>query len=63
MTEARKLARSYLEAMKLDDEGSKLGYLMVAEMIDDIKAVGLETFNTALKNIGYNGKEITLEDW
>ncbi len=29
MTEARKLARSYMEAQQLDDEGSKLGYIML----------------------------------
>ncbi|MEM9927997.1 MAG: hypothetical protein AAF915_30475 [Cyanobacteria bacterium P01_D01_bin.50] len=63
MTEARKLARSYMEAQKLDDEGSKLGYMMLSEMVGDIKKVGLERFNQALKSIGYKGDEITLEDW
>ena len=63
MTQARKLARSYIEAQKLDDEGSKLGYIMFSEMVDDIKKVGLEKFNQALKSIGYKGEEITLEDW
>ena len=63
MTEARKLARSYIEAQKLDDKGSKLGYMMLSEMVDDIKKVGLERFNQALKSIGYKGEEITLEDW
>ena len=42
MTEARKLARSYVEAKKLDDEGSKLGYMMFCDMIDEIKSVGLD---------------------
>ncbi|MEG3834001.1 MULTISPECIES: hypothetical protein [unclassified Microcoleus] len=28
MTEARKLAREYIEALKLDDDGSKMGYFM-----------------------------------
>lgn len=63
MTEARKLARSYMEALKLDDEGSKLGYMMISEMVDDIKKVGLEQFNQALKSVGYKGEEVTLEDW
>jgi hypothetical protein len=63
MTEARKLARSYMEAQKLDDEGSKLGYMMLSSMVDDIKKVGLERFNQALKSIGYKGDEVTLEGW
>lgn len=63
MTEARKLARSYLEAQKLDDEGSKLGYMMLSEMIDDIQRVGLERFNQALQSIGYKGPEVTLDGW
>jgi ABC-type nitrate/sulfonate/bicarbonate transport system substrate-binding protein len=63
MTEARKLARSYMEAQKLDDEGSKLGYMMLSEMVDDIKKIGLEPFNQALKSIGYKGDEVTLEGW
>lgn len=63
MTEARKLASSYMEAEKLDDEGSKLGYIMLSEMVDDIKKVGLERFNQALKSIGYKGDEVTLEGW
>ena len=63
MTGARKLARSYIEAQKLDDEGSKLGYIMLSEMVGDIKKVGLERFNQALKSVGYKGDEVTLEDW
>lgn len=63
MTEARSLARSYIEAQKLDNQGSKLGYMMLSEMVDDIKKVGLEKFNQALKSVGYKGEEVTLEDW
>ncbi|MEA5596498.1 hypothetical protein [Rivularia sp. UHCC 0363] len=63
MTETRKLARSYMEAQKLDDEGSKLGYIMLCEIVDDIKKVGLEEFNQALKSVGYKGEEVTLEGW
>jgi hypothetical protein len=63
MTSARLLARSYMEAQKLDDEGSKLGYMMLSEMVDDIKKVGLERFNQALKSIGYKGDEVNLEGW
>ena len=63
MTEARKLARSYVEAVKLDDEGNKLGYMMIGELVDDIKKIGLPTFNAALKAIGYKGEEVTLDGW
>ena len=63
MTEARKLARSYLEAVKLDDEGNKLGYMMMGDLVDDIKKIGLPTFNSALKSIGYKGEEVTLDGW
>lgn len=63
VTEARKLARAYMEAQKLDSEGSKLGYMMFADMADDIKKVGLDLFNQALKSIGYTGEEVTLDDW
>jgi hypothetical protein len=63
MTEARQLARSYMEAKKLDDEGSKFGYWMFSEMAGDIQKVGLDVFNTALKSVGYKGGEVTLEDW
>jgi hypothetical protein len=63
VTEARKLARSYMEAPKLDSEGSKLGYMMFADMADDIKKVGLDVFNEALKPSGYKGEEVTLDDW
>jgi len=63
LIEGLKLARSYIEAQKLDQEGDKLGYLMFSEMVSEIKKIGLNEFNTALKVIGYKGKEITLEDW
>lgn len=62
-TEARKLARSYIEAQKLDDQGDKLGYMMLGEMVDDIRKIGLERFNAALKAVGYKGEPVTLEDW
>ncbi|BAZ17093.1 hypothetical protein NIES4071_89710 [Calothrix sp. NIES-4071] len=62
-TEARKLAREYLEAQKLDDEGSKLGYMMLCEIVDDIRKIGLDRFNTALKAVGYKGEPVTLEGW
>lgn len=63
MTEARKLARSYVEAIKLGDEGNKLGYMMMGELVDDIKKIGLPTFNAALTAIGYKGEEVTLDGW
>lgn len=62
MTEARKIARSYMEALKLDEEGSKIGYWMFEELVPDIKKIGLERFNKALKAIGYKGEEVTLQD-
>ncbi|NEO31397.1 MAG: hypothetical protein F6K36_13370 [Symploca sp. SIO3C6] len=61
-TEARKLARNYLEAQKLGEEGSKLGYLMFQEMSGEIRKIGLERFNKALKAIGYKGEEVTLDE-
>jgi hypothetical protein len=62
-TEARKLAKAYMEALKLDEEGSKAGYMMLCEMVDEIKELGLEQFNQTLKSIGYKGDEVTLEGW
>ncbi len=62
-TEARKLARSYLDAQKLDEAGSKLGYLMFGELVDDIRKIGLDRFNIALKSVGYKGEPVTLEGW
>ena len=58
-TEARKIARSYMEALELDEEGNKLGYLMMDELIPEIKKVGLDRFNEALKSIGYKGEPVT----
>jgi len=37
--------------------------MMFADMADDIKKVGLDVFNEALKSIGYKGEEVTLDDW
>ncbi len=62
-TEARKLAKSYLEAQKLDDEGSKLGYMMFDELTSDIRKVGLDRFNKALKSLGFKGEPVTLDGW
>ena len=63
MTEARKLAREYIEALKLDDDGFKMGYFMFQEIIPDVKKIGLEVFNKALVSVGYKGEEVTLEGW
>ncbi len=60
-TEARKLARDYLEARKLDDEGNKLGYLMFQELMPEIKNIGVERFEKALKSVGYK-EEFTLDE-
>ncbi len=62
-TEARKIAKSYLEAQKLEEEGSKLGYMMFSELVPDIKKIGLDRFNKALKSLGFKGDPVTLEDW
>lgn len=58
-TEARKLARSYIEAAKLDKEGDKLGYMMLDELRPEIKKVGLDRFNEALKAVGFKGEPLT----
>jgi hypothetical protein len=62
-TEARSIARSYIEAQKLDEAGDKLGYLMFAELVPEIKKIGLERFNKALKSLGFQGEPVTLEGW
>ena len=61
-TEARKLARSYLEARKLDDEGSESGFIWFCESKRDIKKIGLERFNKELKSLGYKGEPVTLDE-
>jgi hypothetical protein len=58
-TEARKLARSYIEALQLDEEGSKFGYWMFDELRPEIKKVGLDRFNEALKAVGFKGEPLT----
>jgi Asp-tRNA(Asn)/Glu-tRNA(Gln) amidotransferase B subunit len=60
-TEARKLARSYIEAVKLDEEGNKFGYWMFDELRPEIKKVGLNRFNKALKAVGFKGEQLTEE--
>jgi hypothetical protein len=62
-TEARSIARSYIEAQKLDEAGDKLGYLMFAELVPEIKKIGLERFNKALNSLGFKGEPVTLEGW
>lgn len=42
---------------------NKNSYMILSEMVDDIKKIGLERFNQALKSIGYKGEEVTLEGW
>ncbi|MUH00232.1 hypothetical protein F7734_51375 [Scytonema sp. UIC 10036] len=51
-TEARKLARAWMEAQQLDDEGSKLGYLMACELEPEIKQMGVELVQAQLKKLG-----------
>ncbi len=63
MTEARKLAREYIEALKLDDEGSKMGWMMFQDIMPEVKKIGVEVFNKALLSVGYKGKEVNLEEW
>lgn len=51
-TEARKLAREWIEAQRLDDEGSKLGYMMASELEPEIKRIGVELVQSQLKTLG-----------
>jgi hypothetical protein len=37
--------------------------MMLCEMVDEIKKIGLERFNTALRAVGYKGEPVTLEGW
>ena len=60
-TEARKLARSYIEAVRLDEEGCKYAYWLFDELRPEIKKVGLDRFNEALKSVGFKGKPLTEE--
>jgi len=53
-TEARKLARAWIEAQRLDDEGSKLGYMVVCELEPEIKRVGVDLVQSQLKKLGSN---------
>jgi hypothetical protein len=52
ITEARKLAREWIEAQKLDDEGSKLGYMMACELEPEIKRIGVDLVQSQLKTLG-----------
>lgn len=52
ITEARKLARQWIEAQRLDDEGSKLGYLMACELEPEIRQVGINLVQSELKKLG-----------
>lgn len=51
-TEARKLAREWIEAQRLDDEGSKLGYMMAYELEPEIKRIGVDLVQSQLKKLG-----------
>ena len=51
-TEARKLAREWIEAQRLDDEGSKLGYIMACELEREIKRIGVDLVQSQLKKLG-----------
>ena len=52
ITEARKLAREWIEAQRLDDEGSKLGYMMACELEPEIKRIGVDLVQSQLKTLG-----------
>lgn len=58
-TEARKLAREYMEALELDEQGDKFGYLLFTELRPEIKKVGLERFNKALESLGFKAEPLT----
>ncbi|MBW4671426.1 MAG: hypothetical protein KME60_29395 [Cyanomargarita calcarea GSE-NOS-MK-12-04C] len=51
-TEARKLAREWIEAQRLDDEGSKLGYIMACELEPEIKRIGVDLVQSQLHKLG-----------
>lgn len=51
-TEARKLAREWMEAQRFDDEGSKLGYMVACELEPEIKRIGVDLFQSQLKKLG-----------
>jgi hypothetical protein len=51
-TEARKLAREWIEAQRLDDEGSKLGYIMACELEPEIKRIGVDLVQSQLQKLG-----------
>jgi len=51
-TEARKLAREWIEAQRLDDEGSKLGYMMACKLEPEIKRIGVDLVQSQLKKLG-----------
>jgi hypothetical protein len=51
-TKARKLAREWIEAQRLDDEGSKLGYMMAGELEPEIKRIGVDLVQSQLKALG-----------
>ncbi|MDF5723856.1 MAG: hypothetical protein PUP91_26015 [Rhizonema sp. PD37] len=51
-TQARKLAREWIEAQRLDDEGSKLGYIIATELEPEIKRIGVDLVQSELKTLG-----------
>jgi len=51
-TDARKLAREWIEAQRLDDEGSKLGYVMACELEPEIKRIGIDLVQSQIKKLG-----------
>ena len=51
-TEARKLAKAWIEAQELDDEGSKMGYFLACDLEPEIKKIGVDLVNAQLKKLG-----------
>jgi hypothetical protein len=51
-TEVRKLAPEWIEAQRLDDEGSKLGYIMACELEPEIKRIGVDLVQSQLNKLG-----------
>lgn len=61
-TEARKLARSWMEAQAMLDQGDdKVGFMLADSIMEEIPAVGVDRFNSQLKALGWKGNPVLIE--
>ena len=61
-TEARKLARSWLEAQAMLDRGDdKIGFMLADSILEELSAVGVDQFNTQLTALGWKGDPVLIE--